>query len=410
MPKPIQAAGPSVPLASARSLVLAKQGLAGPGWPAVLPATEAAVGIYSSAPTCYLSYAARVAGFKVGDLDDELYRHRRLVRARCMHDMAYIVTADSLPMIAAAVGADERAVARLVGVAGLMMEDYARLSGQIEDVLAGVPSATVPELRELLGPHAPPRRNALNYVVQAMCREYRLVRADVRGTWRSNSYAYAPLASWLGSGLTRADPDAARADLARRYLAAYGPATFGDLRWWAGWTVRLTQAALATLDDEVTQITLTGTGTADITAMALARDLEALAAADPGGGRGVHLLPVWDALMMGYERGGRLGRLVPWAHYDRVYDESGNGTSVVLVDGVAAGVWELEHDGTLAVRLAPFGNSLRARWVEATEAAAGLAVAVGATDLRIECCDPPGPLASGASNAYLRPISLGSRG
>lgn len=384
---------------------MARHGLAGSGLDSALAATEAAVGIYSSAPTCYLSCAARVPGFAAADLDQELYQRRRLLRLRCMHGMAYIVSAGSLPVIAAATQARPADIERIARVAGLTAAGYAELSARAEEAV-GDGSVTVPELREALGPHAPRRRESLNYAVQAMCREYRLVRAQVRGTWRSNNYAYARLPSWLGGPLTLADPAAARAELARRYLAAYGPASFGDLKWWAGWTVRDTRAALAAAGDEVVPVSIGLPGAPPQDALALAGDLGTLAGTSPDAARGVTLLPVWDTLMMGYERASRVHRLVAPEHYQRVYDGSGNGTSVVLADGLAAGVWEVDGAASMTVRIAPFGAGLAGRWAEAEAAAAGLAKAFGATDLRVERCPEPGYLADGPRNAYLSPISL----
>ena len=53
--------------------------------------------------------------------------------------------------------------------------------------------------------------------------------------------------------------DEARTELARRWLAAFGPAPVGDLTWWTGWTARQTTAALAGL--QLVEVALdTGTG------------------------------------------------------------------------------------------------------------------------------------------------------
>jgi len=94
------------------------------------------------------------------------------------------------------------------------------------------------------------------------------------------------------------------------------------------------------------------------------------------------------------------------------HDRAGNGTSVVLLDGVAAGVWELEHasgppGGSLTVRVAPFGPVLVSRWAEVEDAATRVAAAIGADELRVERAPQPGPLADGARNAFLAPIRLG---
>ncbi|CAN5122517.1 hypothetical protein BH23ACT9_BH23ACT9_33190 [soil metagenome] len=79
----------------------------------------------------------------------------------------------------------------------------------------------------------------------------------VRGpsaTWRSSQYAWVATGTWFAdddaptadaASANTSTADAARTALARRYLASFGPATSLDLKWWTGWTVKRTAAALA---------------------------------------------------------------------------------------------------------------------------------------------------------------------
>jgi hypothetical protein len=77
----------------------------------------------------------------------------------------------------------------------------------------------------------------------------------------------------------------------------------------------------------------------------------------------------------------------------------------VTVDGVAAGVWELDPDAGTAT-VAPFGKALAGRWDDLEAQGARLAKAVG-VQLRLQRAAKPGKLADGPRNAYLAPISLG---
>ena len=142
-------------------------------------------------------------------------------------------------------------------------------------------------------------------------------------------------------------------------------------------------------------------------ALILADDLDALRTADPGSAAGVRLLPLWDAYTMGYAA---RARLVAAADLPRVYDRSGNGTAVALVDGVAAGVWELDAPagGELTVRVAPFvAGAVPVAGAEV--AAQRIASAVGAPLARVEWAPPPGALSDGARNAFKAPVRLGVR-
>lgn len=375
--------------------VLGKQGLAGERLPGVLEAVAATAGIYGTAPTCYLSAAARVAGFRLADLDAELYRKRSLARVRCMRGMAYIEPVDLMPVLFSCTGeAKDRTITRVGKWSGLGEAGALVLADRIETAMAGRPPMTVPEIRAALGPVSPEEKSGLQYVVAMLGRFGRIVRAEVRGGWRSDNYSYALWADWVGEALTETDPADGRVAVARRYLRAFGPVTTDDLKWWSGWTKRDTVAALTGLGDAV-PVAVGGRESW------LLADEEA-ALAEPGDGRSVRLLPVWDPYFMAYATSPK-GRAhqVAAADYPRIYDKSGNGTSIVIEDGIAAGIWELDADGGV-LTVAPFGEL---RWDAVEAEVATLAEAIG-TDLRLERAPEPGPLSDGPRNTFLSPISL----
>lgn len=88
-------------------------------------------------------------------------------------------------------------------------------------------------------------QSAGSRVLPQLAMEGRIVRGRPRGTWASGQYRWAPIEAWLGAEIEPADPVTAQADLVRRWLGAFGPATETDLRWWTGWTAREARAALA---------------------------------------------------------------------------------------------------------------------------------------------------------------------
>ncbi|SEF50382.1 Winged helix DNA-binding domain-containing protein [Thermomonospora echinospora] len=390
-----------VSVGQARAHVLRKQGLAGDGLKSVPAAVDATGGVYGTAPTCYLSCAARIPGFQVADLDHELYTERSVVRLRAMRGMAYIEPLALLPALFACTGeARDKTLKRVAKYAEMTEVQTLALADRIEAALEGCPPMTVKEIREALGGDLPGNRNALQMTVALLGRHGRIVRTRARGTWRSDLYPYARWTDWLGAPVEDMDPAAARAEVARRYLRAYGPATAEDLKWWTGWTKRDTLPALAALGEEATPVSLDGTD-----AWALTDELDALTATSPGDGRGVRLLPVWDSYFMGYatKPAGR-ARQVREEDYPRVYDKIGNATSVVVRDGMAAGVWELDADGgTLTV--APFDEELP--WDDVAAQAAALGQAIG-TELKVVRAHVPGPLSDGPRNTFLSPISLRS--
>src|SRR3712207_8664997 len=49
-----------------------------------------------------------------------------------------------------------------------------------------------------------------------------------------SQHRWVPARSWLPAPLPRLEPAAARAELVRRWLGAFGPGTVADLSWWTG--------------------------------------------------------------------------------------------------------------------------------------------------------------------------------
>jgi hypothetical protein len=81
---------------------------------------------------------------------------------------------------------------------------------------------------------------------------------------------------------------AVQAELARRWLAAFGPGTMADLKWWTGWTMGEVKRALAQIGPA--EVDLDGTA-----GFVLPGHLEASPAAEPW----VALPPALDPTVMG---------------------------------------------------------------------------------------------------------------
>jgi hypothetical protein len=176
-------------------------------------------------------------------------------------------------------------------------------------------------------------------------------------------------AAWLGRPVALPPgPDAVR-EVARRYLAVYGPAPREQLARWFG--LRSPAQAgrwIASLGDDVVETDL---------GWMLAADVEAAAAAEPSGV--VRLLPAFDHYVVAAPRDEPA--VLAAEHRGAVYRPQGWLSPVVLVDGVMAGVWRHElRGGRLVVDVEPFGDLPRAG-VEAE--AAALASFLGAADVEL---------------------------
>jgi hypothetical protein len=123
----------------------------------------------------------------------------------------------------------------------------------------------------------------------------------------------------------------------RRYLRSYGPATTNDVKWWTGWTVGQTKAALIAAD--AVPVALVGGPDAWL----LPDDLEPVALPRPW----VALLPSLDPTTMGWQQ--RAWYLGP--HGPTLFDTNGNAGPTVWVDGRIAGGWAQRRSGEVVHRL-----------------------------------------------------------
>jgi hypothetical protein len=136
-----------------------------------------------------------------------------------------------------------------------------------------------------------------------------------------------------------ADAQEGREHLVRRYLRAFGPASRSDLSQWSG-------LPLADLDPTLKQLRLRRFRDEDGRVLV---DLPRAPIAPANAPAPPRLLPMFDELLVAYDR---RGRVLPDEHR-RTVIRAGIVDSTILVDGFVAGRWRLEGG---RVMLEPFGR------------------------------------------------------
>jgi hypothetical protein len=180
-----------------------------------------------------------------------------------------------------------------------------------------------------------------------------------RGPDDGTEPTYVLLDRWV-PGAGGPDGDAARAELARRHLAAYAPATTADFAAWAGIPAGAARAALEAIATEVTEI---ATGSGPLLAPKGTRRPPAAAR------RAWRLLPAFDSYLLGYAD---RGALLDPAFAKRVNAGGGWLHPLVVHGGRVVGTWRLrpERKGRRAAEVRPFGTPPDAAGVSALEAEA----------------------------------------
>jgi hypothetical protein len=319
---------------------------------------DAIVALHATDPaSVFLAARARLATPSVRAVEAALYEDRTLVRMLGMRRTVFVVPAALAGVVHASstralIPRERTRFAALLEASGVA-RDGARWLRETEeatyDALVARGEATTAELGEDVPalrtrtPVAQDKPYAANPAVSTrimflLAAEGRIVRGRPGGTWTSSLYRWAPAASWLGAPLQELETDAAAAQLARRWLHAFGPGTPADLKWWTGWTMGLVKRALAQVETVEVQLA------SGVPALLLADDAEPVAAAAPW----VALLPALDPAPMGWQaRGWYLGE-----HRASCFDRSGNIGPTVWSDGRIVGGWAQRKDtGEVVVRL-----------------------------------------------------------
>ncbi|MGZ8625806.1 MAG: winged helix DNA-binding domain-containing protein [Actinomycetota bacterium] len=346
-----------IPVEERRARLGLRHGLArAAGSPDALAA--AMVGLHSSDPaTVVLSSWARIDGFEPADMEDALYERRSLVRMIGMRRTLFVVPREVAPVMdracARALGpAERRRLVRILEEQGIARAGaggrwLARVEADTFAALATRGEATARELTK----DVPSLGVKLAFgegrtwggtvgvstrVLFLLATQGLILRVRPLGSWTSGQYRWATTEHWLGGPLPEIDHAEACADLLGRWLRAFGPGTSTDIRWWTGWTAKLTSTTLEALGAVEVRLD-EGTG------YVLPDDLEPVGAA----GRWVALLPGLDPTVMGWkQRSWYLGE-----RGAELFDSNGNAGPTVWANGRVVGGWVQHADGKIVVEL-----------------------------------------------------------
>jgi Winged helix DNA-binding domain len=275
------------------------------------------------APSMYIGLWSRVEGFERDALTRALER-RKVVQGTLLRSTIHLVSPGDYWPFAIAVEEGRRAWwlrTRRGELTGRQMSAAAR---KLRRALADGPLRRA-QIDALVGKE----------IAQGVGLWVHMVRVPPSGTWeRRRADLYALAEDWL------ARPDLAAGDalehLARRYLAAFGPASRGDVASFAG----LRPAEVAPALERMTLRRLRSEDGEELL------DLPRAPLPDPATPAPVRLLPTWDATLLVHAR--RTG-LLPERHRPRIFStRTPHSFPTFLVDGAVAGTWRYD-DGHVAV-------------------------------------------------------------
>ncbi|WP_298560221.1 winged helix DNA-binding domain-containing protein [Streptomyces luteogriseus] len=313
----------------------------------------ALVALHGTDPaTVYLAVGARLAdpAGTVEETGRALYADRSLVRMHGMRHTVFVFPTGLTAVVHAstglAVAARERS-SLLKHMASAGAPDAAWLKEVEESTLAALArrgQATAselaqdePRLRERFvyapGKSYEGEHTVSTRLLRVLGVEGKVVRGRPLGSWTSSQFRWA-----VAPEHPELDVAQAQAELLRRWLAACGPATEADLKWWTGWRVTEVRRALAAIGAEPVSLD-EGTGyVAEGDAGPVPSPDEPWAA----------LLPGLDPTAMGWQQ--RDWYLAPGLR-PRLFDGSGNVGPTVWWNGRVIGGWAQRPDGEISWRI-----------------------------------------------------------
>jgi hypothetical protein len=323
---------------------------------------DSVVALHSTDPaTVYLSAVARMEHPSIEVVSKALYDDRTVVRHHAMRRTLWVVTpqmarwAHAACTVAVATTQWKR-LAKMVEDSGVATNGAAWAKVASADTLAALTSLgtgtarqvgrAVPELTQKLHLNVGGKNVAIGgahtRLLLNLGFDGAIVRGRPSGSWINSEYPWSVAEEWIPGGLAGEDVDSGAAEVARNYLARFGPASTADLQWWAGWTAGTTKRALAAIDavevdlDDgsgggVGWVLLDDTGDVDSTPW-------------------IAFLPALDSTTMGWKnRAWYLGDLARFG--SPVFDTNGNAGPTIWVDGRVVGGWAQRKSGEIAFKL-----------------------------------------------------------
>ena len=266
------------------------------------------------------------------DVKAALWQTRELVKTTSMRRTLHLLPARDFQMYVAAMRewsmGQTNSLLRRIGASAKHVDTMIAV---VMDALADGPKTQQDLLARAKVKAARGMRVWLKYAWSAM-RPAIVEGLIVYGPSRGAETTFVRVDQWLPKQQA-VDAADARADLARRFLRAFGPATHRDFTKWSGLPTGVAKATFAALADCLVSVRVD-----DEASHVLAEDLRELSSARLD--RSPKLLPSFDTFLLAHQT---KHHLVDPRFYKRVYRNQGWLSPVVIVGGRIVSVWFLEE-------------------------------------------------------------------
>lgn len=286
-------------------------------------------------PAPYVGLWSRLAGFRRESLEQAILGGE-IVKATLMRSTLHLVSAADYPPFAVA----------LRGMrtwADAVEAEAEQLAGEIRALAANGPLTIKEALSYLEREHGHADIHGRRVWHSVRVRAH-LHHAPETALWSAQPQAvYVALDEPDGI-----EVEAARTEMLRRYLAAFGPATRADLADWSGMRVSDFAAAFDALEPLRRFRSEDGKELLDLPRAPLA------SAETPAP---VRFLPKWDSVLLAFKD---RTRVLPEEYRKAVIAKNGDVTQTFLVDGVVRGTWRVEKKRVVTEPFEPLPPAAKA--------------------------------------------------
>ncbi|MFX1454581.1 MAG: winged helix DNA-binding domain-containing protein [Promethearchaeota archaeon] len=342
----------------------------------------------------YLTLFTRMKDFKKEDLDNELYKKMSLGRIRGMRKTLFILTKEMIPVVHNVI--KHQTVKRdnkYLELRDITREEYDELAREIINLLAKKEMSTS-EIKKAVS-----SKKDINAVISVMCDEMLIIRGKPISSWKDKRLFYAPFKSYFPElNLNEYDVTLATTDLISNYIRNYGPLSEKDIVWWTGLTKGKVRTSLKHLSNVLEIIKV---GDLDIDYLihkSVKNDIESVEIKKQDT---VNILPGLDPYIMGYKD--RV-RYVNPDNYEFIFDRSGNGTTVILLDGYVIGVWDIFEKPEPLIKFHMF-NDVNSKILKKIEFECGrIGKFITGANVKLKKCEEMKPLTKRTMGGFMTPL------
>ena len=291
-----------------------------------------------------LSIWARVGNITIQDVEDALWKHRILVKTWAMRGTLHLLSSTDLPIYIAALKTRlehlrEKIKYRIGPGPGdkeyhITNQEQEQVTRAIHNALDGR-NLTREELAREVAKHAQLRSTLQKHLLSgfgSLLQPAAFQGSLIFGPSQGPKVTFTRPDQWLGRW-TLPSSEQALKTLLRQFYTTYGPATRQDFGHWWGVRAPEARALVQLIIDELEEVEFDGQQS-----MMLRSDIDQIQTMDRV--HSIRIVPSWDCYVMFYHP---RELFVPQAYRNRIFRQLEGNAPVLLVDGVAAGVWEKQQ-------------------------------------------------------------------